>query len=48
MEEQKQFTAEFITKLSEQYHVPSDPITLGTNLTTKELNSVILVSLQFR
>lgn len=42
MEEQKQFTAEFTTKLPEQYQVPSDPITLGTNVTTKELNSVCL------
>ncbi len=37
---EKQFTAQFVTKLPEKYHVPEDPITLDTNMTSKDLNSV--------
>ena len=37
---EKQFTAQFVTKLPEKYHVPEDPITLDTNMTSKDLSSV--------
>lgn len=37
---EKQFTAQFTTKLPEKYQIPNDPITLETSMTTKELNSV--------